>query len=123
MLNFEEEMKAVRKGYVVMSLDDYNELRDEIAAANMRAYEATQQANRRMAELLKVFKKTYGDHSIEIEFNERAVRELAIDVMHETFSDEELAGYVVKELSNMTIYDVTLATYKPDPVDADTTED
>lgn len=119
MLSFEDEMKAVGKGYVVMSLDEYDALRDQIAAANMRAYEVEQKTNRRMAELLKVFKKTYGDHSIEIEFNEPAVRTLAIDVMQNTFSEEELAGYVVKDVSNMTIYDVTLATYKPDPVEAD----
>ena len=31
MLNFEEEMKAVKKGYVVLDIDEYNRLRDEIA--------------------------------------------------------------------------------------------
>lgn len=116
MLNFEDEMKAVGKGYVVMSLEEYDALRDQVAAANMRAYEVEQTSKRRMSELLRVFRKTYGDHSIEVEFNESAVRRLAIEVMHETFSDEELFGYTVKEARNMTIYDVTLATYKPDPV-------
>lgn len=117
MLNFEDEMKAVKKGYVVMSLDDYNELRDEIAAANMRAYEAEQTANRRMAGLLTVKKKKYGDRAIEIEFNEAAIRDLATEVMYATFSIEELAGYKVREIDRMSLYDATLADYKPDPVE------
>ena len=120
MLNFEDEMKAVKKGYVVMSLDDYNELRDEIAAANMRAYEAEQTANRRMAGLLTVKKKKYGDRAIEIEFNEAAIRDLAAEIMYATFSIEELAGYKIREADRMSLYDATLADYRPDPTEADT---
>lgn len=120
MLNFEEEMKAVHKGYVVMSLDEYNELRDQIAEASMKAYNAEQMANRRIAEasannkaltdkLFSVVKNTYGDHDIVINFNVRAIRQLAIVMLHEAFSDEELAGYILKSADDMLILDETLA--------------
>lgn len=120
MLNFEEEMKVIKKGYVVLDIDEYNRLRDELAAANMRGYEAEQMANRRIAEaaannkaltdkLFSVVKNTYGDNDIVINFNARAIRQLAIVMLHEAFSDEELAGYAVKSADDMLILDETLA--------------
>lgn len=123
MLNFEDEMKAVKKGYVVMSLDDYNDLRDEIAAANMRAYEAEQLANRRVAELtqdhrdtlhglLRAYKKPYGDRSIEVEFNKGAWLSLAIASAHRMLSAEELRGYEFKQPDDLILCDETIATHK-----------
>lgn len=120
MLNFEEEMKAVKKGYVVLDIDEYNRLRDEIAAANMKAYEAEQLANRRIAEaaanneaitnsLISVKKNTYGDHDIVIEFNKYAIRQLATEMLIKTFSAEELEGYSIKSADDMLILDEVLA--------------
>lgn len=120
MLNFEEEMKAVKKGYVVLDIDVYNRLRDELAAANMRAYEAEQLANRRIAEaaannqaiidsLISVAKRNYGDHEIDIVFNVRAIRALALNMLYKTFSDEELEGYSIKSADDMVILDEVLA--------------
>lgn len=120
MLNFEEEMKAVKKGYVVLDIDEYNRMRDDIATANMKAYEAEQLANRRIAEasannealvgkLFKVVKNTYGDNDIVINFNVRAIRQLATEMMIKTFSAEELEGYDLKSADDMLILDETLA--------------
>lgn len=121
MLNFEEEMKAVKKGYVVLDIDEYNRLRDEIAAANMKAYEAEQLANRRIAEvaannealvgkIFRVVKNTYGDNDIVINFDVRTIRQLATEMMFKTFSAEELNGYELKSADDMLILDETLAT-------------
>lgn len=120
MLNFEEEMKAVKKGYVVLDIDEYNRLRDEIAAANMKAYEAEQLANRRIAEaaannkaitdsLIRVEKQTYGNHDICIVFNKYTIRQLAVEMMIKTFSAEELDGYDLRPVDNMLILDEVLA--------------
>lgn len=128
MLDFEDEMKAVKKGYVVMSLDEYNELRDQLAAANMKAYEAEQLANRRIAEhtlatdfamrnLISVRKKTYGDHAIEFEFNTPAIHALAVDVMQRTFGAEELVGYEIKPADNMFLSTELLARRLPEEVE------
>ena len=126
MLNFEEEMKAVKKGYVVLDIDEYNRLRDEIAAANMRAYEAEQLANRRIAEsaasyeellrnVLSVHKRTHGkDRPIEIVFNAYVVHQLAIEALQRTFSDEELAAYDVKQADDLLLFDHAIAIRKPD---------
>lgn len=123
MLNFEDEMKAVKKGYVVLDLDEYNRLRDEIAAANMKAYEAEQLANRRIAEatkdadyaistLLTVEKRSYGDYEIDIRFNKRAIRDLAISQLLKMYSAEELEDYTIKHFDDMCILDEVLATRK-----------
>lgn len=125
MLNFEEEMKAVKAGYVVMSLEEYNNLRDQIAEANMKAYNAEQLANRRIAEhvaevdftmrsLIRVSKKSYGDRAIEFDFNTPAVHALAVDVMQYTFSAEELEGYEIKPADDMFLSTELLARRKPD---------
>lgn len=122
MLNFEDEMKAVRKGYVVLDIDEYNRLRDEIAAANMKAYEAEQLANRRIAEvaannealvgkIFRIVKNKYGDKDIAIEFNVRTIRRLAAEMMIKTFSAEELHGYELKSADDMLILDEILAVH------------
>lgn len=124
MLNFEEEMKAVKKGYVVLDIDEYNRMRDEIAAANMKAYEAEQLANRRIAEaaannkaitdsLLTVEKKTYGKQDIEIVFNRAMLYALAVEKLHETFGDEDLDGYRVVRANELILCDETIATRSP----------
>ena len=128
MLDFEEEMKAVKAGYVVMSLEEYNSLRDQIAEANMKAYEAEQLANRRMAEqaqevdrlmhsIVTVRKKTYGDRAIEFDFNTPVVHQLAVDVMQRTFSAEELKGYEIKPADDMFLSTELLARRKPEIVE------
>lgn len=120
MLNFEEEMKAVKKGYVVLDIDEYNRLRDEIATANMKAYEAEQLANRRIAEasannealvgkMFDVVKNTYGDRDIVIRFNVHTIRQLAIDMLYKTFSEDDLDCYALKTADDMLILDETLA--------------
>ena len=109
MLNFEEEMKAVKKGYVVLDIDEYNRMRDEIATANMKAYEAEQLANRRIAELLTVEKRTYGDHEIDIKFNKYAIHKLAVERLFELYSAEELEGYKLKTADNLFILDELIA--------------
>ena len=124
MLNFEDEMKAVKRGYVVLSLEEYDSLRDEIATANMRAYEAEQLANIRIAEaaanneaitssLISVAKRTYGGHEIDIVFNKYSIRRLALDMLGKTFSAEELEGYEIKSADDMLILDEILA-YRAD---------
>lgn len=133
MLNFEEEMKAVKKGYVVLDIDEYNRLRDEIANANMKAFEAEQLANRRIAEaaannkaltdkLFKVAKNTYGDNDIVINFNVRAIRQLAIDMLYETFSEQDLEGYAIKTADDMLILDETIAYHASTRKDTDNEE-
>ncbi len=120
MLDFEEEMKAVKKGYVVLSIDEYDSLRDQIAAANMKAYEAEQLAQRRIAEsaqnnvklmdsLFTIEKKDYGAQNIEIVFNRHALYALATERLYGTFSNEELDGYAVVPASAMILCDETLA--------------
>ena len=124
MLNFEDEMKAVRKGYVVLDIDEYNRLRDEIAAANMRAYEAEQLASRRIAEaaannqsiidsLISVEQATFNGPGIDIRFNARAIRALALNIMSRHFSAEELAEYDIKSADDMLILDERIAVRKP----------
>lgn len=124
MLNFEEEMKAIKKGYVVLDIDEYNRLRDEVAAANMKAYEADQLANRRIAEaaannkaitdsLFTIEKKEYGKQNIEIVFNRAALYALAIEKLYETFGDNDLDGYRVIKANELTIFDETIATRSP----------
>lgn len=121
MLEFEDEMKHVKRGYVVLSLDEYDGLRDEIAAANMRVYEAEQLANRRIAEaaqnnkrildsLFKIEKKEYGSENIEIVFDRHALYTLAVERLYETFSAPELEGYTVAPASVMILCDETIAT-------------
>lgn len=124
MLNFEEEMKAVKKGYVVLDIDEYNRLRDEIAAANMKGYEAEQLATRRIAESAKVHKeltdslftvekKEYGKQNIEIVFNRAALYALAIEKLYETFGDKALDGYRVLRANELILCDETIATRSP----------
>lgn len=124
MLNFEDEMKAVKKGYVVLDIDEYNRMRDAIAAANMKAYEADQMATRRIAESAKVHKeltdslftiekKEYGKQNIEIVFNRAALYEFAIDRLYESYSDDELAGYRVVQANELILCDEVIATRYP----------
>lgn len=121
MLDFEDEMKAVKKGYVVLDIDEYNRMRDELAAANMRGYEAEQSAQRRIAESAKVHKeltdslftvekKEYGKQNIEIVFNRAALYALAIEKLYETFDDNDLAGYRILRANELILCDETLAT-------------
>lgn len=129
MLDFEEEMKAVKAGYVVMSLDEYNKLRDEIATANMQAYEIEQLANRRIADaaannqaiidsLFRIEQRNYGTHDIDICFDTRAIRAVALNMLGKYFSAEELEKYDIKPAEEMHILDELLATRKPEIVTA-----
>lgn len=128
MLGFEDEMKAVKKGYVVLDIDEYNRMRDEVAAASMKAYDAEQLATRRIAESAKVHKeltdslftvekKEYGKQNIEIVFNRAALYALAIEKLYETFGDNELDGYRVVRANELILCDETLAVRGTDAKD------
>lgn len=130
MLEFEDEMKAVRKGYVVLSIDEYDSLRDQLAAANMKAFEAEQLANRRIAEktsecekaldaVLTVAKRNYGGHEVDIVFNKHSVYTLALRQLHKVFSYEEIENYKVKSASDLLLMDELFAF--PEHSAADTT--
>ena len=125
MLEFEDEMKAVKKGYVVLSLDEYNDMRDALAEANVRAYEAEQLANRRIAEettratreldsLFTVDRREFVDGAIVVRFNKSALHEHATRLMHARYSDQELSSYTVNEPSKLAVYDVVLAATNND---------
>lgn len=120
MLNFEEEMKQVQAGYVVMSLEEYNKLRDKIAEARTEAELARAEVHSTVLKyshameefkhnLLSVRKKPYGDNAIEVCFNDRAVHQLAVEMLHDTFSAEELADYEVRSIDDLLLCDEAIA--------------
>lgn len=123
MLNFEEEVKKVQAGYVVMSLEEYNKLNDKILDYSIRAIKAEADAKRRVLDiqqsteqrlhnLLSVRKKTYGDRSIDIIFNTRAIHDLAVEIMRETYTDAELAEYEIKPADDLLLCDEMIAYIK-----------
>lgn len=124
MLDHESEMKAVRAGYVVMSLEEYNELRDQLVTASRAVYEAEQLAKRQVYEatklaedtlnsVLEVVKKPYSGDSLDISFNTRVVHDLAMRKLVSLCSEEELEGYTIVPAQDMYLCDETLARKKP----------
>lgn len=106
MLNFEENMKAANTGYVVLSLDEYNRLRDEAAAANNF-----------MAELIKVTKQSWTDEYV-VEPNNAAFYAAAKKKFEELFGDA-LHEYEVRPISDFYLGYATLAIKRTEPVSDD----
>ena len=123
MLNFEEEMKAVGKGYVVMSLDEYNRLMDERAEFRMAAYNAEQLANRRIAEISEQHAAYVADlvtiehHSWDGKyvavFNHAELYRLACNALMSTLTTEEQRKLNVRDLARFFIGEATLAEPRP----------
>lgn len=96
MLLFEENNVAnTPEGYVVLPISEYNRLRD---------------AAMKHARMFKITQRAYGSQDIELEFDNKYVYNLAMKVMHELFSDEELKDYDIAESIN--IFGTTLAIRK-----------
>lgn len=120
MLNFEEEVKAVGQGYVVMPLAEYNRLMAERAEYLNMGREAERQASRRIEEtrsnyeallsnLLTVRKQTYGDRSIDIVFNQFAVHQLAVEAIQRSVSPDELKYYELVQAEDLLLFDPVIA--------------
>lgn len=75
MLNFENEMRAVGKGYVVLPLEEYDRLRDEAKAAD-----------RLMAELVTVTKQSWDDTFV-VELDKGTLHAFAKKKFEEQFAD------------------------------------
>lgn len=103
MLNFEDEMKAAGKGYVVMSLEEYDRLRGDAAAAE-----------RLMAELIKVTKQSWNDEYI-VEPNNAAFYAAAKKKFEELFGDA-LHEYEVRPINDFYLGYAAIATRRPEPV-------
>ena len=123
MLNFEDEMKAVRKGYVVLDIDEYNRLRDELAEAKMAAYEAKQIANRRVADLsnahegllnslFSIFKVSYSN-TLDVEINRDVLHMLAVERLQRDHWLDGPDKYDVVPADDFSIYTGTIAKRAP----------
>jgi hypothetical protein len=124
MLNFEDEMKAVRRGYVVLDIDEYDRLRDELAEAKMAAYNAEQITNRRVADLsnahegllnsLFSIRKVSYSHTMDVDINREVLHMLAVERLQRDHWLEGPDKYDVVPVEAFSIYDGTIARRKPD---------
>ena len=100
MLNFEETVKAASHGYVVLSLDEYNRLRDEARAA-----------------------KDFMDKLVNLEYNSWnkrweavldnvAVYKVAKKKLKQVLGDK-MSEFAIKELKDFAYYSATIAEPKP----------
>jgi hypothetical protein len=111
MLNFEDNMRAANTGYVVLSLEEYNRLRDEAAAAKAV-----------MAELIKVSKQSWTDEYV-VEPNNAAFYAFAKKKFEELFGDEQ-HNYEVRPISDFYMGYTALATRRTEPAsDGDDADD
>ena len=109
MLNFENEMKAANTGYVVLSLEEYNRLRDEArAAADF------------MDKLVSVEHQRWTNTG-EAVLDNTAVYEAAKRKLEQVLGDK-MSEFATRESKDFAYYSATIAEPKPATL-ADLAED
>lgn len=101
MLNFEETVKAASHGYVVLSLDEYNRIRDEARAAKDF-----------MDKLVNLEYNSWGK-AWEVVVNSTAIYDEAMKKLVATLGDS-VSEHDIVEPKDFAYYDHKIATRKPE---------